>query len=566
LIFKRRFTMKTIKIKTIVALALLFLMASCLDLDELNVDPNRPVDVSSNYLMTYVLTSTAKTYKSLGDHKTGVAGAMQYNQMGTNDGMPEVNQYLWTPYSWAGFYSLLRNVKIINEKSIKENNKFFEAISLTLRAFLFGTLTDLFGDVPYSESLQATQGIYFSKYDDQKDIYKGILEDLKNAESILGDPDISNHKISASADVIYSGDPAKWRKFVNSLRLRYCMRLINKKTDMSALGVDIVAEFNSASTLAFTSNNDNAVVNYLGTTADNSAKGGRLNTSNPEFQTKPCKTLVDTLQSLNDPRLHRWAIPVQTKWDFVAVTQTNVTVNNWFGETFPVTIMPTTDLSLDTSLYVGMPANIALASAQTYNQGAGPAFPQPERSPYISYLHSRFRENSETYIKMDLMMYSEVEFLLAEAAQRGGYSATDPETHYKNGILASMNRWGITDGANGFSFNTYYSSPKVNYTSASNALERIFGQKWISLWLNVESWFDYRRTGYPVLVTGPVTQYGAALPLRFMYPVPSQDPKYLVNYTEAVEKLEKTSYVTTNQSKDHTYSRMWLLQGTNEPY
>ncbi|MEK7718235.1 MAG: SusD/RagB family nutrient-binding outer membrane lipoprotein [Bacteroidota bacterium] len=559
--------MKTIKkIKIIVALTLLIQMTSCLNLTELNVSPNSPVDVSSNYILTYVLTNTAKTYKSLGDHKTGVAGVSQYNQMGTNDGMPEVNQYLWTSGSWAGYYNLLRNVKIINEKSITEKNKLFEAISLTLRAFLYGTLTDLFGDVPYSESMKATEGIYFSKYDDQKDIYKGVLTDLKNAETILGDPGIANYKISSSADVMYGGDAVKWRKFVNSLRLRYSMRLINKKADMSALGIDLVAEFNSAAALAFTSNSDNAVINYIGTTADNSAKGGLLNTSNPEYQTKPCKTMVDKLKSYNDPRLHRWVIPVQTKWDFNATTSSDVTVKNWFGETFTVKILPTTNTSLDTSFYVGMPANIALFDAQVYNKGAGPAFPQPERSPYISYLHPRYRANSDTYIKMDIMMYSEVEFLLAEAAQRGGYTISDPETHYKNGIVASLNRWGINDGSNGFNFNTYYSNPKVSYSSATNKLERILDQKWISSWLTVEAWFDYRRTGYPVLVTGPVTQYGAALPLRFIYPVPSQDPKYLVNYNAAVAKLEATSYVSTGQSKDHNYSRMWLLQGTGKPY
>jgi hypothetical protein len=558
--------MKTIKTKVIFALTLLFLTTSCLDLTELNVNPNSPVDVSANFILTYVLTNTAKSYKSLGDHKTGVAGAMQYNQMGTNDGKPEVNQYDWSSGSWVGYYDILRNVKIINEKSIAENNKFFEAISLTLRAFIYGTLADLFGDVPYSESLQATAGIYFSKYDDQKNIYKGVLTDLKNAESILGDPGIANYKISPSADVMYSGDPVKWRKFTNSLRLRYCMRLINKKADMSALGVDILAEFNAASAQAFSSMSDDAVVNYLGITANNSAKGGLLNTANPEFQTKPCKTMVDLLKSHNDPRLHRWAIPVQTKWDFNVTAAADVKVKNWFGEEFTVKVLPTTNTSLDTSFYVGMPPNLALASAQTFNQGAGPAFTQPEKSPYISYLHSRFRANSDPYIKMDLMMYSEVEFLLAEAAQRGGFTVSDPETHYKNGIVASMKRWGVTDGANGFNFSAYYSNPKVSYTNASNTLQRIIEQKWISLWLNVESWFNWRETGYPAFIVGPDTQYGAALPLRFKYPVPRQDAKYLVNYNEAVAKLEVTSYVPSGQSKDHTYSRMWLLQGTGKPY
>lgn len=49
---------------------------------------------------------------------------------------------------------------------------------------------------------------------------------------------------------------------------------------------------------------------------------------------------------------------------------------------------------------------------------------------------------------------------------------------------------------------TYYGNSKVSYSGATNKLERIIEQKWISLWLNVESWFDYRRTGYPALVVG----------------------------------------------------------------
>ena len=92
------------------------------------------------------------------------------------------------------------------------------------------------------------------------------------------------------------------------------------------------------------------------------------------------------------------------------------------------------------------------------------------------------------------------------------------------------------------------------------------GQKWLALYLNVEPWFDYRRTGYPALKTGPVTQYGAAIPIRFMYPDPNQDPKYLVNYNAAVEKLESTQYVSTGQSKDHTYSKVWLRKGTSKPW
>ncbi len=558
--------MKTIKIKIIIALTLLFQMTSCLDLNELNISPNSPVNVSSNYILTYVLTGSARSYSAYGDVASWVSGAMQFNQNGTNQGAGEVNQYLWPNTSWSGHYDYLRNIKIIHDKSITEKNKFFEAISLILRAFNYGIITDLYGDVPYSESLLASEGTYFSKYDDQKYIYKGILEDLKNASAILADPGISAYKIDANADVLYKGLPDKWLKFSNSLRLRYCMRVLSKKADMTSIGVDIVSEFNAASAYAFTNTTDEAYVSFLGITASNSAPGGILNAANPNFLTKPCRTLVDTLKSRNDPRLQRWAEPVLRKWDLNGSALTTKSYKNIFGETYSVIYCPTTNTALDTSLYVGLPQNMAVINLLTYNKGNDIAVYPPEKSPYISWLHSRYRANTETYIRMDLMMYSEVEFLLAEAAQIGGFSATDPETHYKNGILASMKRWGIADGTGGFSFYTYYSSPKVSYVNATNKLERIIGQKWIALWLNIEAWFDWRRTGYPVLKTGPATQYGAAAPLRYMYPVPSQDPKYLVNYTAAVAKLEVTSFVPTGQSKDHTYSKMWLLQGTGKPY
>ncbi|MCE1197463.1 MAG: SusD/RagB family nutrient-binding outer membrane lipoprotein [Marinilabiliales bacterium] len=558
--------MKTLKIKIIIALAMLFPAVSCMDLTELNQSPNSPVTVSSNYILTYVLTGCARSYNSYGDVASNVSGAMQYNQNGTNQGAGEVNQLAWLSSSWSSQYDYLRNIKIIHDNAIKDNNKFFEAISLILKSFNYGLLTDLFGDVPYSEALEATEGVYFSKYDDQKLVYKGILEDLKAASTILADASIANYKIDANADVLYKGVSSKWLKFSNSLRMRYAMRLMNKKSEMSALGVDIVKEFNEGAANAFSSTADEAFVSFLGITAANSAPGGILNSANPNYLTKPCKTIVDTLKSLGDPRLQRWAEPVSRKWDPNVTKETTKTVKNIFGDSFSVVYCPITTTGLDTSLYVGLPQNLAVINLLTYNKGNDPNAYPPEKSPYISWMHSRYRANNETYIRMDLMSYSEVEFLMAEAAQTGGFSISDPETHYKNAIQASLKRWGVTDGTGGFTFANYYTNPKVNLNNAANKMERILGQKWIALWLSIESWFDWRRTGYPVLKLGPATQFGAANPIRYIYPVPSQDPKYLVNYNEAVAKLETTSYVPAGQSKDHTYSRMWLLQGTGKPF
>jgi hypothetical protein len=559
---------KAIKVLSLTLLMSMILpMVSCDKLDDLNKDPNNPVDVPSNYILTYVLTNLGKSYTSLGNYNSNLSGTLQYIQIGTTFDAARINYYDWKNDSWSGYYDLLRNVDIINKNAVSDANPFFEAISLTLRAFIFGTMTDLFGDCPYSESLQASSGVYFPKYDDQKSIYKGVLIDLSSANKLLSRSDISNYSI-ASGDLLYNGSSDKWRKFANSLRMRYCMRLLNKQTEMASLGVNIISEFNDAASYVFTSNSDNAKISYLGTTIANSFNGGPLNSANPPFSNKPCATIVDTLKSQKDPRLYRWLNPVLHKWDYNTTKVATKTVKNMFGDSFSVEYWPATLADkVDTSLYIGLPMGLPLNTTLNFNKGSDNTTYPTERSPFISYLHDRFRKNVETYIQMDLMSYSEVEFIFAEAAFRGTLSVTGTaEDHYKNGIVASMNRWGITDGVNSFSFSKYYSSPKVNYSAASNKLERIMLQKWISSWLGIEPWFDWRRTGYPDLKTGPVAQYGPELPLRFIYPQPNQDPKYLINYNAAVEKLEATMYVPTGQTKDHAYSKMWLLQGTNNPY
>ena len=560
--------MKTIKITAILlAFAIFMPLSSCLDLTELNEDPNNPEKVSSNYILTYVLVEMGKTYTGMGYYGGGISGLLQYTQCGTNSGSAVSNHYDWDRGSWSGFYTLLRNVDIIHENAQEDGNKFFEAISLTLRACLLGTVTDLFGDCPYSESLQADEEVYFPKYDEQIDIYKGVLEDLKNAEEIFSGSDIGSYAISSSADVLYAGDADQWRKFNNSLRLRYCMRLFDKRNEMSDAGINIINEFNDAAAYAFTGNNDDAILKYLGTNAEDSNSGGPLSSSKPPYNVKPSETLVDTLRSINDPRFYRWFQPVLIKWDYNVTETTEKTVVNMFGDSYTVTYMPTTRTDVDTSLYLGLPVGLEIHDALAYNTGDYTGNFDEEKSPFISFLHERFRMNTETYLRMEVMVYPEVEFLLAEAAMRGVFSVSGTAgEHYKNGILASLKRWGITDGANGFDFDTYYNSSRISYSAASNKIERIMEQKWIALWLNIEPWFDWRRTGYPDLKTGPVAEYGAALPLRYMYPEPNQDEKYMVNYNKAVERLEPTIYVPTGQSNDHTYSKIWVIQDTGKPY
>ena len=164
--------MKKNHITILIIIAGLVTLSSCYNLDKMNVSPNNAEDVSSNYILTYVLTETSKAYASLGKDGENISGAMQYTQRGTDYQALKINSYDWSPTSWSRYYEILRNNQLIYQKGVKENQPFFEGVSLVMKSFIFGLITDLYGDCPYSESIQAGEGVYFPKYDEQKDIYK----------------------------------------------------------------------------------------------------------------------------------------------------------------------------------------------------------------------------------------------------------------------------------------------------------------------------------------------------------------------------------------------------------
>lgn len=540
---------------------------SCEDLSEVNRNPNSAETVSSNYILTHVLVQLGRTHYSLGDIAQKISGVMQYSQVGTNFRSENVNHFGWTHDAapWATYYDLMRNIVIMRENAENDGNKMFEAIALILKSFSYGTATDLYGDLPYTAALGAKHENYFPPYDEQKIVYKGILEDLRVADQLLANLQAKDG-VNPTSDVLYKGDASRWRKFANSLRLRYIMRLSEKKSEMSAIGVNLDTEFADALSHIFTSNEDDAKIDFIGTNSENSTWGGPINSSNPNFGYKIGKSFIDKLNSLNDPRLHRWAEPVQIKWHPSASSERDTTVTNYFGESFTIKLLPTEGLeNVDTAMYVGLPAGIPVNDALNYNKGNYTGTFHAERSPFISFTHSRYRKDVDPLIVMNMMTYAEVKFILAEAAIRGIFGMNNAEQHYREAIKASMDKWRVHQ-ASSFDFDQYYAQDQVALSKADNPWERVMEQKWIASYLYPESWFDWRRTGYPVLKTGSAAFYGPDLPLRFMYPAPNLDPNYLTNYEAAINRLEPTLRVPAGQSSDHHYSKMWLLQGTSKPW
>jgi hypothetical protein len=125
-----------------------------------------------------------------------------------------------------------------------------------------------------------------------------------------------------------------------------------------------------------------------------------------------------------------------------------------------------------------------------------------------------------------LMTYAEVAFIKAEMAQRG--FTTNAELHYKKGVQAAMEQLGAQIPT------TYFNNSLAAY---DGTLERIMLQKYYALYfIDYQQWFEYRRTGFPVLPKTTAMENKGLMPSRFFYPTSIQINNQQ-NYLKAVEIL-----------------------------
>ena len=554
--------MKKFNIKFIaVSLIMLLAFGACHNLDDLNINPNNPdPEVTDlNLLMPTIVINLGQNIVSLGIGD--LAGVMQHTQKtGWSSGH---NDYDWNNpgQSWGAYYDILRNADEFYNKAVQEELEFHQGVGLIMKAYTFGLIADLWGDAPFSEALKAEQGSDYYKpvFDSQQDIYHGILDYLDEANTLLSKSNDEYTNINATQDVLYGGDVQKWRKFANSLALRYYMRLQAKEPSVAQTGITKITG-NPTMYPIITFASDEANIAYSGSSPGTSWPINMVFNIAPlgeYMRRKPCATLVEALQALNDPRLGVWAEKVEIPLVLVPGTEVDRVVDgkreiskdveeaflaNWEED----------DLYLDYDQeYVGIP--VQTFSAQAYN--LTPNYTQQAAyNPHVSQLNEMYKETSGSLLQMRLLSAAEVNFILAEAALYN-WAPETPETYYNNGIKESFNAWGLSN-----QYDEYING--ISY----NGLESIIEQKWIASWTAAaESWFDYRRTGLPNLQTGPSARR-EVLPLRFYYNINEDLSTNTENAEAAVEKLEATQYKGSDQTNNSAWSKFWLLQSTNQPY
>lgn len=543
----------------------LFAFSCTSDLLEMNQNPNGsdPDKTNPNLILSTVLTESAKSFVALGYQD--IAGVMQHTQ---KDGWATGhNAYDWGgSNSWAGYYSILRNNKFVYDKAVEADWQLHQGITLVMKSLMFGLITDLWGDAPYSQALQGNLGgndYTFPTYDSQEKIYEGILADLEQANTILGSGNVSGSV--GVADVFFNGNVMKWRKFANSLALRYYMRLAEKSPSVAKAGIEKIAG-NPDKYPIITSADDDVAMSYPGNNnSDSWPSNATYDTDSTNYRRiKMADTFVRTLQNLNDPRLSVWAEKVQifllvndklpAGTDFVKDTVVRGE-NRRVRYMSPDKLLPagTTvdDINQDVD-YVGLPTNISTPYQYNQNQKGT----QSARNPHVSWVNRKFA-NANSGIKARILSAAEVNFILAEASAVYGWNAGNAESHYNKGIQASFIAWGL-----GSQVETYLADPGVVFKGTQ---EQILTQKWISSWsVATEAWFDWRRTGFPDLKGAAVA---GVLPVRFYYMLEERNLNG-PNVNAANDRLEVTLFSANGDdgTKNSIWSKPWIIQGTSKPW
>lgn len=460
---------------------------------DVNINPNQPTAVTMPLLFTStVIYSGFAATNDLGratsllvQHYAGIANQPvdydRYNLRGSFD-----NQ--WNGELYGG---TLINSQTLIDLAATKNSPAYGGIAKLLKAYSFSIVTDLYGDVPYSQALQGSANQH-PRYDKQEDIYKGnsalgiqsLIDLVKEGLADLEKP--STLKPGSTDDPVYgktANNITQWKKMGNTLLLKLANTISKKEPTLAA------SIINQAAAGAFTSNIDDFEVPF-GAAGGNQNPLYSYNFVNRFGDQMMSQRLLDSMALRNDPRL-----PV------------------YFN---------TTATPVLTGTLVNKSGTVTSVGVFTGFQNGGTASglyvpPIADQSRYNVYVRGVSGEAPAR-----LLTNVQRLFILSESALTlPGITVTGTaQSLYQDAIRASMIKAGITDAA----VTAYFAAnPKVAILRGSTEQKRnqIITEKWIS-WVGngIEAYNDFRRTGYPVLapVQNPSGDDGT-LPKRFAYPL-----------------------------------------------
>jgi len=417
--------MKNISLLFIIA----FILGGCNKFDDdINLDPNLPSTASN----TQLIANAELSLPGLSSSPQAIYNA----QFLSETQYPNLSLYNQVSHSFYSFYTgpLMNLETVLTSQNLNGAEGPVQnqlAVAKILKAYYIWHITDRWGDVPYSEALKGKDK-FTPKYDVQKAIYDSIFLLLDQAHAMIVAGNISN-------DIIYAGDPTKWKKLANTIHLLAALRL--SQVDAVKAKDEFVKANNQG---IMTSNADNLVFKHLAEAQNQNYWYGQVVGLNRKWWALS-ETLVSKMKPVGDPRLPVYG-DKNTAGDYVGLE---------FGKTDNI---GTVDFSL-------------LGAAM-------------------------IKQDAPVY----LVTYAQALFARAEAAKLGWIAGGDAtaKQNYDLAIEQSVRQWN-NNSITGLA--AMMANPAVAYDPAK-AIEQIATQRWVHLFMHgYEAWAEWRRTGYPVLTS-----------------------------------------------------------------
>jgi len=492
--------MKKILKYLIVGFSAALMFFSCTkDFEEINTNPNEADRISDpSLLLPEIIWSFADAnWNNSFDRGSIVADQVSNLFVGSfNDWTrSDADRFYWS------FYGKIKDLDYMIEIAEEQELANYKAIGMILRAWAFQGITDNFGPIPYTDAGKATDDINFPKYDSQESVYAGILAELE-ANLLLG-----TTSEAVNGDILYEGDVINWKKFANGLRLRILLRQ-SGRIDPSSEMQTIVSD--SRTYPLFTSHEDQAALQYLPTLANaHPAYDGNVSDWSSSSSTRLAHNMATILTDTNDPRIAAFALPTAATID------------------------------TDNPEYLGVPNG--LQDPSDWNDGVS-------NHSLMGLLWAPKQYNpdlvSMTAPQSVFVPYSEVQFILAEAREKGYITTGDASTYYMNGVKDQFNYyssripdyWTLPTSGQLIPPPAYYAQEAVAYSgNQEEKLNKIYTQKWLSLFtVGFEAWSEWRRVDVPAIVAGPATS--GFIPVRYVYPADEMRLNE-ENYNQAVNML-----------------------------
>lgn len=474
---------------------MIFSLSSCDKFLDVNTDPVNPTSASEAELLTGIQANF--TFMVLGGYPVRVTSAWMgyttYPVGGSYDDYYVTENDVDNTWAFHSYSPVMNNCKILAEQAEAKNKHYYAAIAKIIWAYNTSILTDMFGNIPFTQALQPE--LYpFPAYDSQEIVYENIQRLLDEAIAHI-DNSNQSAEVPASDDLVLKGDMQKWKKLAYSLKGRFYMRLTYAPgkitTEQSQLALDALNQ-------GIQSNDDNVMYKYSTDLLQENpwnqyAVNGRWNTYTG--------IRAQYLQEINTGRVDLRLLVQARKEDLTKSAFEIQTGNNLF------------------------------ISGNTYGGGAplGVLYADPE-SP-VAY-----------------MLFSEVSFLKAEA----NYLLSNKQAAIDNlveGVMADfdfarpsfskiastslddsvLNNPALIDGF----INKYMLSIRnLNPDDGLDIYKRIAREKYVAGFLTFEPYNDYRR--YPEgILTQNIEKPNSILKTRFGYtdipkrfPYPSTEWQY----------------------------------------